>query len=93
MPVDPQAAYDAGTTLIGCDIGKEGDEVPELTKIGQEIIESTDMHTLFATLDHVSAMIVKRLIEEADDECLIYTPGEMDEFLGTGHFKKVGGRK
>ena len=32
-------------------------------------------------------------IEEADDECLIYTPGEMDEFLGTGHFKKVGGRK
>ena len=32
-------------------------------------------------------------IGEADDECLIYTPGEMDEFLGTGHFKKVGGRK
>ena len=32
-------------------------------------------------------------IEEADDECLNYTPGEMDEFLGTGHFKKVGGRK
>ena len=32
-------------------------------------------------------------IEEAEDECLIYTPGEMDEFLGTGHFKKVGGRK
>ncbi len=31
VPVDPQAAYDAGTTLIGCDIGKDGDEIPDLT--------------------------------------------------------------
>jgi hypothetical protein len=29
------------------------------------------MHTLFATLDHVSATIVKRLIEEAADEGVI----------------------
>ena len=28
-----------------------------------------------------------------DDECLIYTPSEMEEFLETGHFKRVGGRK
>lgn len=32
-------------------------------------------------------------IEEIDDECLIYTPGEMEEFLETGYFKRVGGRK
>jgi hypothetical protein len=32
-------------------------------------------------------------IEEADDECLIYTLGEMVEFLETGYFKRVGGRK
>ncbi|NYB51405.1 MAG: methanogenesis marker 14 protein [Methanobacteriaceae archaeon] len=71
VPVDPQAAYSAGTTLIGCDVGKNGDEIPELTKLGHEIIESTDIHTLFATLDHVSAMVVKRLILEASDEGVI----------------------
>ena len=32
-------------------------------------------------------------IEENDEECLIYTPGEMEEFLETGHFKRVGGIK
>ncbi|MCC7564392.1 MAG: methanogenesis marker 14 protein [Methanobacterium sp.] len=89
VPVDPQAAYDAGTTLIGCDIGKEGDEVPELTKIGHEIIESTDMHTLFATLDHVSATIVKRLIEEADDEGVI----EEGSILGITGRAGITGRK
>ena len=31
--------------------------------------------------------------EENDDECLIYTPGEMEEFLETEYFKRVGGRK
>jgi len=32
-------------------------------------------------------------IETADDECLIYTPGEMKELLETGYFKKAGGKK
>ena len=32
-------------------------------------------------------------IKESDDECLIYTPSEMEEFLETGHFKRVGGEK
>ena len=32
-------------------------------------------------------------IEEADDECLIYTPGEMEEFLETGYLKRMGGSK
>jgi hypothetical protein len=32
-------------------------------------------------------------IEEADDECLIYTHGEMEEFLETGDFKRLGGIK
>ncbi len=89
VPVDPHAAYDAGTTLIGCDIGKDGDEIPKLTKIGHEIIESTDMHTLFATLDHVSAMIVKRLIEEAADEGVI----EEGSILGVTGRAGITGRK
>lgn len=71
VPVDPDAAYNAGTTLIGCDVGENGDKIPELIKIGHEIYEETDIHTLFATLDHVSALIVKRLIDEAVDEGVI----------------------
>ena len=92
VPVDPQAAYGAGTTLIGCDVGKNGDEIPELTKLGHEIIESTDIHTLFATLDHVSATVVKRLILEAVDEGVI-EEGSMLGVTGragiTGHKPQI----
>ena len=47
------------------------------------------MHTLFATLDHVSAMIVKRLIEEADDEGVI----EEGSILGITGRAGITGRK
>jgi len=71
VPVDPEAAYNAGTTLIGCDAGKDGDKLSKLTKLGHKIYEESDIHTLFAALDHVSALIVKRLVDEAFDEGVI----------------------
>jgi len=71
VPVDPEAAYSAGTTLIGCDPGENGDKIPELIDLGHKIYEEAGIHTLFATLDHVSAIIVKRLIQEAVDERVI----------------------
>jgi len=71
VPVDPEAAYDAGTTLIGCDAGKNGDKLGELAKIGHEIYQKDGIHTLFATLDYVSALIAKRLIDEAFEEGVI----------------------
>lgn len=71
VPVDPSAAYSAGTTLIGCDVGVNGDKLDELTKVGHRIYGEAGMHTLFATLDHVSALVVKRLIDEAADEGVI----------------------
>ena len=71
VPVDPAAAYDAGTTLIGCDIGTNGDKIDELTKIGHEIYENDGIHTLFGTLDYVSALIVKRLVDEAFQEGVV----------------------
>ena len=52
-------------------MGKNGNEIPELVKLGHEIYENEGIHTLFATLDHVSASIVKRLIEEAFNEGVI----------------------
>lgn len=30
-------------------------------------------------------------VEASDDECLIYTDGEMLEFIETGHFRQVRG--
>ncbi len=71
VPVDPAAAYGAGTTLIGCDVGVNGDKLDELTKVGHRIYEEAGIHTLFATLDHVSALVVKRLIDEAVEENVI----------------------
>ncbi len=32
-------------------------------------------------------------VNTGDDECLIYTPGEMQELIESGHFKSVGGGK
>jgi putative methanogenesis marker protein 14 len=71
VPVNPHAAYEAGTTLIGCDIGTNGDKIEDLTNLGHEIYENDGIHTLFGTLDHVSALIVKRLVDEAFEENVI----------------------
>lgn len=89
VPVDPRAAYDAGTTLIGCDIGKNGDKIPKLTDIGHEINAESGIHTLFATLDHVSAKIVQRLSEEAFEEGVI----EEGSMLGVTGRAGITGRK
>lgn len=89
VPVDPEAAYEAGTTLIGCDVGENGDKLDELTILGHEIFEEDGMNTLFATLDHVSALIVKRLIDEAFDEGVV----EDGSILGVTGRAGITGRK
>lgn len=35
--------------------------------------------------------IVLSPVEDQDDQCLIYTPGEMEELLETGKFQREGG--
>jgi putative methanogenesis marker protein 14 len=89
VPVDPKAAYDAGTTLIGCDIGKNGDKIHKLTDIGHEIYAESDIHTLFATLDYVSAKMVERLSDEAFEEGVI----EEGSMLGVTGRAGITGRK
>ena len=89
VPEDPDAAYSAGTTLIGCDVGVNGDKLPELTKIGHKIYEEAGIHTIFATLDHVSALVVKRLIDEAVEEKVI----EEGSALGVTGRAGITGRK
>jgi putative methanogenesis marker protein 14 len=89
VPVDPVAAYNAGTTLIGCDIGTNGNDIPQLVKIGHEIYVEEGINTLFATLDHVSALIVKRLVEEAIEEGVI----EEGSVLGVTGRAGITGKK
>jgi len=89
VPVDPDAAYSAGTTLIGCDVGVNGDKLPELTKVGHRIYGEAGIHTIFATLDHVSALVVKRLIKEAVEENVI----EEGSVLGITGRAGITGRK
>jgi len=71
VPVDPAAARDIGVILIGCDVGTDGSLMPELGDIGAEIYSKHGLKTLFATLDLVSAMMVKRLVKLALDNKLI----------------------
>ncbi|KZX17256.1 hypothetical protein MBCUT_03030 [Methanobrevibacter cuticularis] len=71
VPLNPQAAAKAGTTLIGCDVGENGDKIPDLIDLGQELFENDGLNTLFGTLDYVTALIVKRLLDVAFDENII----------------------
>ena len=71
VPVDPAAARDIGVMLIGCDVGMNGSLMPELTNIGSEIYSEHGLKTMFATLDLVSAMMVKRLVKLAFENKLV----------------------
>jgi hypothetical protein len=71
VPVDPAAARDIGVTLIGCDVGRNGSLLPELTEIGAEIYSNHGLKTMFAALDLVSAMMVERLVKLGADNNLI----------------------
>ncbi|RBQ22374.1 hypothetical protein ALNOE001_21190 [Candidatus Methanobinarius endosymbioticus] len=71
VPLKPEAAEKAGTCLIGCDVGEDGDRIPDLISLGEELYKNDGLSTLFATMDHVSALIVKRLLDVAFEENII----------------------
>lgn len=71
VPVETESAKNAGTTLIGCDVGVNGDGLEDLRELGAELYKEDGLSTLFATMDHTSALIVKRLTDIAFEEDLI----------------------
>lgn len=71
VPLDPEAAAAAGTTLIGCDVGENANKIPDLIDLGEEIYKNDGLSTLFATMDHVSALIVKRVLDIAFKENIV----------------------
>ena len=89
VPVDPVAAENAGTTLIGCDVGFNGDKLGELMELGAQFYDADGLPTLLSTLDYVSANIVKRVLDVAFKENVI-VPGSA---LGITGRAGITGRK
>jgi putative methanogenesis marker protein 14 len=78
VPVNAKSAYERGILLIGCDAGDNGDLLPKLRSLGQELYAQYGAETLLATLDHVSALIVRRVLEILMSEGIVsekYTIG------------------
>lgn len=71
VPVSPKTAKEIGVTLIGCDVGNNGSDLEKLSKIGGEVYEKYGLETLFAIVDMVCAIMVKRLVKVALDENLV----------------------
>ena len=71
VPVDPVAAKDIGVILIGCDVGENGNLMPELTDIGSELYLRHGLKTMFATLDLVSARMAGRIVKLAIEHKLV----------------------
>lgn len=78
IPVDAKSAYEQGVALIGCDAGDNGSNLPKLRSLGQELYTQLGGNALLIVLDHVSALIVRRVLEILMKEGLVnhkYTIG------------------
>ena len=71
VPVNPEAARNNKVSLIGCEVGENGKDLPLLHDIGSEIYKKHGIKTLVSVLDHVSAEIADRLLKVALEEKLI----------------------
>jgi putative methanogenesis marker protein 14 len=89
VPINPEAAEEAGTCLIGCDVGENGDKLDDLTDLGREIYENDGLPTLVSTMDYVSANIVYRALDVAFKENVI----EEGSVLGITGRAGITGRK
>jgi hypothetical protein len=71
VPVNPKAARNNGVTLIGCEVGENGKDLPKLNEVGESLIKKHNVNTLLAALDMTSAMIAERLLRKALENKLI----------------------
>ena len=78
VPVNAKSAHEQGVLLIGCDAGDNGSHLPKLRSLGQELYAQYGAQALLAILDHVSALIVRRVLEILISEGIVndkYTIG------------------
>ena len=79
----------AGTTLIGCDVGVNGDKLEDLMDLGAKFYDRDGLPTLLSTMDYVSTKIVTRVLDVAFEENVV-TPGSA---LGITGRAGITGRK
>ncbi len=89
IPLDPVASENAGTTLIGCDVGVNGDKLEDLMDLGAKFYDRDGLPTLLSTMDYVSTKIVTRALDVAFEENVV-TPGSA---LGITGRAGITGRK
>jgi len=78
IPVNAKSAHEQGVLLLGCDVGDNGSDLPKLRSIGLTIYKEYGAEMLLSVLDHVSALIVRRVLEQLLREGIIddkYTIG------------------
>ncbi|RLF05493.1 MAG: methanogenesis marker 14 protein, partial [Thermoprotei archaeon] len=78
IPVNAKSAHERGVLLLGCEVGDNGSDLPKLRFIGLTIYKEYGAETLLSVLDHVSALIVRRVLEQLSREGIIndkYTIG------------------
>ncbi len=73
VPVNAKAAKMIGVMLIGCDVGKDGSDLPSLFRIGKEIYESDGIKMIAAVMDPIAAISVERLVQTAINAGLVTT--------------------
>lgn len=71
VPLDPVASEKAGTILIGCDVGVNGDKLDDLTELGAKFYQEDGLGILLSTMDYVSTKIVTRVLDVAFEENVI----------------------
>lgn len=65
VPIDVEASKEAGNVLIGCDVGTNGDGIPDLIELGKQLYDADGLPVLLSTMDYVSAKIVSRCLDVA----------------------------
>ncbi|MDD2778110.1 MAG: methanogenesis marker 14 protein [Methanocellales archaeon] len=66
VPVNTKGLKESGITLIGVDVGTNGDQLNKLSKISSELLEE-DQKKIQGLIDRVSSELVRRLIEISGD--------------------------
>ncbi len=89
VPVFADIAKESGVALIGCDAGVNGDGLPALVEIGEEIYRKHGLSLLNEVVDHICAEMALRLLDVAKAEGMIY-PNSSIGFTGRA---AISGRK
>ena len=71
VPVDAAAAKTIGVVLIGCDVGKDGSDLPALAEIGKRIYDEHGIDMVAAVMDPLAAISVRRLVQTAIDAGIV----------------------